>query len=144
MPIRVTGKSTPRARPSLARVLAALVALGAPIAAMGIARSAHAALEWELPGERKLEIHGFYEMRLLFVGANLPADDVTFSQFRHVLSSEIEFSIAPDGFGPFDSMFLFARGLASFDCIYSRACGCGTAPTRTAARTERWCGSRPA
>ena len=48
---------------------------------------------------------------------------MTFSQFRHVLSTEIEFQIAPDGFGPFDSMFLFARGLASFDCIYSRACG---------------------
>jgi hypothetical protein len=97
--------------------------LGVLIAGLGIARSAHAALEWELPGERKLSIHGFYEARLLFVGANLPADDVTFSQFRHVLSSEIEFSIAPDGFGPFDSMFLYARGLASFDCIYSRACG---------------------
>jgi hypothetical protein len=93
------------------------------IAGLGIARSAHAALEWELPGERKLSIHGFYEARLLFVGASLPANDVTFSQFRHVFSSEIEFSIAPDGFGPFDSMFLYARGLASFDCIYSRACG---------------------
>ena len=103
--------------------LAALL-LGALIAGLGIARSARAsALEWELPGERKLSIHGFYEMRLLFVGEDLPANDVTFSQFRHVLSSELEFQIAPDGFGPFDSMFLYARGLASFDCIYSHACG---------------------
>ena len=45
-----------------------LWSLGVLIAGMGIARSAHAALEWELPGERKLSIHGFYEMRLLFVG----------------------------------------------------------------------------
>ena len=39
----------------------------------------------------------------------------------HPLAQQL--AVAADGFGPFDSMFLFARGLASYDCIYSRACG---------------------
>ncbi len=101
--------------------LAALV-LGILITGVGLANSAKA-FEWDLPGERKFSIHGFYEARLLFTGEDLPAHDVTFSQFRHVLSVEFELSIFPDGFGPFDSMFMFTRVLASYDCIYTRACG---------------------
>src|SRR5258706_3150437 len=101
--------------------LAALV-LGILITGVGLANSAKA-FEWDLPGERKFSIHGFYEARLLFTGEDLPAHDVTFSQFRHVLNVEFELSIFPDGFGPFDSMFMFTRVLASYDCIYTRACG---------------------
>ncbi len=100
--------------------LAALV-LGILISGIGIANTARA-FEWDLPGERKFSIHGFYEARLLFTGEDLPANHVTFSQFRHVLSLELELSLFPDGFGPFDSMFMFTRVLASYDCIYTRAC----------------------
>ncbi|HTO06085.1 MAG TPA: hypothetical protein VMR86_03435 [Myxococcota bacterium] len=101
--------------------LAALV-LGIGITCFGIANTARA-FEWDLPGERKFSIHGFYEARLLFTGEDLPSHAVTFSQFRHVLSLEFELSLFPDGFGPFDSMFMFTRILASYDCIYTRACG---------------------
>ena len=101
--------------------LAALV-LGILITGIGLANSARA-FEWDLPGERKFSIHGFYEARLLFTGEDLPAHAVTFSQFRHVLSLEFELTLFPDGFGPFDSMFMFTRVLASYDCIYTRACG---------------------
>ncbi|HTO53719.1 MAG TPA: hypothetical protein VMR50_10050 [Myxococcota bacterium] len=100
----------------------AAVVLGILITVVGIANTARA-FEWDLPGERKFSIHGFYEARLLFVGEDLPAHSVTFSQFRHVLNLEFELSLFPDGFGPFDSMFMYTRVLASFDCIYSRACG---------------------
>ena len=92
------------------------------VTGIGLANTAHA-FEWDLPGERKFSIHGFYEMRLLFTGTELPAHDITFSQFRHVLNLEFELSLFPDGFGPFDTMFLYTRILASYDCIYTRACG---------------------
>ena len=101
--------------------VAALV-LGILLIGSGIARTA-AAFEWDLPGERKLSIHGFYESRLLFVGSELPINGATWSSFRHVVSTEVELTLFPDGFGPFDSMFMFSRFLVSYDCIYSRACG---------------------
>jgi len=82
-----------------------------------------AAFDWDLPGERKLAIRGFYESRLLFVGSELPRNGATWSSFRHVLSTELELTLLPDGFGPFDSLFLFSRFLVSYDCIYTRACG---------------------
>ncbi len=40
------------------------------VAAMSLARPA-AAIELELPGERKMEIHGFYVMRLSVIGPDL-------------------------------------------------------------------------
>jgi hypothetical protein len=98
-----------------ALVLGTLMLLG------GFTRTA-SAFEWDLPGERKLSIHGFYESRLLFVGSDLPANGATWSSFRHVLSTEGELTIFPDGFGPFDSMFMFTRFLVSYECIYSHAC----------------------
>jgi len=110
-----------RGRPAAAGRIAAIV-LGILITGIGIANTAHA-FEWDLPGERKFSIHGFYESRLLFTGDNLPANAMTFSQWRHVLALEFELSIFPDGFGPFDTMFMYTRVLASFDCIYTRACG---------------------
>ncbi|MCP4003874.1 MAG: hypothetical protein GY725_06730 [bacterium] len=81
------------------------------------------AIEVQLPGERQLALHGFYETRLLFTGADFPANGTTFSQFRHVLDLETELEIFPDGIGPFDMMFLFSRWLVSYDCIYERGCG---------------------
>ncbi len=96
--------------------------LGVLLLGSGIARTA-AAFEWELPGERKLSIHGFYESRLLFVGSELPVNGATWSSLRQVLSTEVELTLFPDGFGPFDSMFMFSRFLISYDCIYHRACG---------------------
>ena len=101
--------------------VAALV-LGILLLGSGLARTA-AAFEWDLPGERKFSIHGFYESRLMFVGSELPLNGATWSSFRHVLSTELELTLFPDGFGPFDSMFMFSRFLVSYDCIYTRACG---------------------
>ena len=98
-----------------ALVLGTLMILG------GLTRTA-SAFEWDLPGERKFSIHGFYESRLLFVGSDLPANGATWSSFRHVLSTEAELTIFPDGFGPFDSMFMFTRFLVSYECIYTHAC----------------------
>jgi len=102
-------------------IVAALV-LGTLIIGGGLARTA-AAFEWDLPGERKFSIHGFYESRLLFVGSELPMNGATWSSLRQVLSTEVELQIFPDGFGPFDSMFMFTRFFVSYECIYTYACG---------------------
>ena len=40
-----------------------------------------------------------------------------------MLSTELELTLFPDGFGPFDSMFMFSRFLVSYDCIYTYSCG---------------------
>ena len=77
--------------------------------------------EWDLPGERNSR-STVIESRLLFVGSDLPANGATWSSFRHVLSTEAELTIFPDGFGPFDSMFMFTRFLVSYECIYTHAC----------------------
>ncbi|MBW2415231.1 MAG: hypothetical protein JRG76_12060, partial [Deltaproteobacteria bacterium] len=87
---------------------------------VAIARPA-AAIELELPGERKMEIHGFYEMRLSTVGPGAPFNS-TFSQFRHVLNFETENEIFPDGWGPFDFMMAFTRWIVLYECIYERGC----------------------
>ncbi len=100
----------------------AALALGVLLLGTGVARTA-SAFEWDLPGERKFSIHGFYETRLLFVGSELPINGATWSSFRHVLSTELELTLFPDGFGPFDSMFMFSRFLVSYDCIYTYSCG---------------------
>ena len=100
----------------------AALALGILLIGGGFARTA-AAFEWDLPGERKFSIHGFYESRLMFVGSELPLNGATWSSWRHVLVTEFEFNAFPDGFGPVDSMFMFSRFLVSYDCIYTYSCG---------------------
>ena len=106
-------------RVTTAALVAALIVSG--LALFGASNAQ--AIELQLPGERRLDIHGFYETRLLFTGEDFPANGGTFSQFRHVLSVETELEIFPDGFGPFDVMFAFTRWLVSYDCIYERGCG---------------------
>ncbi|MCZ6712909.1 MAG: hypothetical protein O7B29_03080, partial [Deltaproteobacteria bacterium] len=83
------------------------------------------AIDIELPGERTLMIHGFYETRLRTSGRNLPfgGDGVTYSQFRHVLDLETELDLLPEGAGVFDALFFFSRFVFKYECIYDRSCG---------------------
>jgi hypothetical protein len=92
------------------------------IAALGGAVPARA-ITVELPGERNLEVHGWYELRLRAIGDDLPSNDVTFSQFRHVLNIETELPLFPDGVGPLDFMLAYARFQFGYECIYDHACG---------------------
>jgi hypothetical protein len=89
------------------------------------------ALDIELPGERKLEIHGFYEFRFRAMGQDIPFGYSGFSpsvsSFRHVLNIETDIDIFPDGWGPFDFMVGYTRWLVSYECAYQR--GCGTFPS---------------
>lgn len=99
----------------------ALVVVGS----LSLSRTA-GAIELELPGERKMEIHGFYELRLSTIGPDIPANGETFSQFRNVLNIEAENEIFPDGWGPFDFMMAFQRWIVTYECIYERGCGTST------------------
>ncbi len=101
---------------------AAAAALALVVATLAPARRA-GAIDIELPGERQLEIHGWYELRLRFVGDDLPANGVTFSQFQHVLNLEAELPLFPDGVGPFDLVLAYARFDAEYECIYDHGCG---------------------
>ncbi|MFQ5514316.1 MAG: hypothetical protein ACE5FG_07735 [Myxococcota bacterium] len=98
------------------------VALGLVLLALAVAHPARA-FEFDLPGERKANINGFYELRLQFLGEDLPSEGITFSQFRHVLDIETEIEIFPEGWGPFDFMMAFTRVVFTYECIYQRACG---------------------
>jgi hypothetical protein len=85
------------------------------------------ALDIELPGERKLEVHGFYEFRFRAMGEDIPFGEAGFSpsvsSFRHVLNVETDIDIFPDGWGPFDFMVGYTRWLVSYECAYQRGCG---------------------
>ena len=114
-----------RSRRLVGRAAAFIVAIGV-LASANPAR----AIDIDLPGERQLQIHGFYEMRLRFHGEDLPfggdgktAASHTFSMFRHVLDLETELDLFPEGWGPFDTMFMFTRWIFRYDCIYRRSCG---------------------
>ncbi len=93
------------------------------VAPLALLAGRAAAIDVELPGERKLEIHGYYELRLVGLGDDLPSNGVTFSQFRHILNLETEVGLFPDGIGPFDLMSIYARTAVRYDCIYTHACG---------------------
>ena len=80
------------------------------------------AIEIQLPGERKMELHGFYELRLQVLGEDWPANGMSMSQFRHVLNVETETEIFPDGWGPFDFMMAYSRFIVLYECAYHGGC----------------------
>jgi hypothetical protein len=88
-----------------------------------LAPASAGAIELSLPGERELFIHGFYDTRVSLTGDGAFPGGDGFSQFRHVLQLEAEFLAFPEGFGPVDSLLLWTRLGASYDCLYQRACG---------------------
>ncbi len=105
-------------RKPLAGIAALVVGLG-----LWVGADPARALELELPGERRLDIHGFYELRVKEFGEDTPSyGHFSLSQFRHVVSIETELGIFPEGIGPFDTMMSFTRWTISYECVYSRAC----------------------
>ncbi|MFQ5699930.1 MAG: hypothetical protein ACE5IL_16835, partial [Myxococcota bacterium] len=108
-----------RKRLSRVGIAAALVGLG-----LGAAAPAWA-IDIPLPGERKVELHGFYELRTRGFFRNNPFGEngTTLSQFRHVLDLETDIDIAPEGVGPLDYLAAYTRWQISYECVYERACG---------------------
>ncbi|MFQ5699841.1 MAG: hypothetical protein ACE5IL_16380 [Myxococcota bacterium] len=97
------------------------------------------AIEIALPGEARMEVHGFYEFRMRGLFRNNPftSRSATLSQFRHVLDLETEIELFPEGIGPFEELSAYTRWLISYDCVYQRACGVFPAADSFGARAKR-------
>ena len=85
-----------------------------------LAPSAAAAFEFF---DGRLQVNGFYENQVRGIARDWDAGDGwDLTQWQHILNLELEWEIAPDGFGPLDLVSSFARVEARYDCVWTRAC----------------------
>jgi hypothetical protein len=93
-----------------------------------LAPAAAGAQEPELvsPGRGRFEIGGYGELQLRGLSDGFDANNWYLSQWAWVLNLEPEWNIAPDGFGPFDTISAFARIEVRYECVWT---GCGIANT---------------
>jgi hypothetical protein len=108
----MTSVTTGRVIPRSARAGAAAVGL------LALAAGAHA-VEF-LDG--RVQIHGFGEVQVRALDEKF-AEELDLAQWYNVLNVELEFDIAPDGFGPFDLASAYVRGEVRYDAIYSEGFG---------------------
>jgi hypothetical protein len=100
-------------------------ALLATVAALLSPLLAHAEeLELVAPGGKAFDIGGYGELQLRALSDGFDANNFYLSQWAFVLNLEPEWNIAPDGFGPFDTISAFARIEVRYDCVWT---GCGLA-----------------
>ena len=72
----------------------------------------------------RIEAHGFYEAQIRSIVRDYDfSDDWDLTQWWNIVNIEVEADVAPDGFGPFDLITLFARVEVRYDCVWTRACG---------------------
>ena len=71
----------------------------------------------------RIQIHGYSESQFRAISDGFRDDRWYVSQWAQVLNLEIESDLLKDGFGPIDSVGLYVRGQARFDCIWSSLCG---------------------
>jgi len=71
----------------------------------------------------RIQVHGYTESQFRSMSDGFRDDRWFVSQWAQVLNLEFEADIAPHGIGPFDSIGLYVRGQARFDCIWSQLCG---------------------
>jgi hypothetical protein len=96
-----------------------LRSIGLAVSALALAEPA-LALE-ALDG--RLEVHGYYEAQIRSIVRDFDfSDDWDLTQWWNVLNLEIEAAVAPDGWGPFDSINVFGRIEVRYDCVWTRAC----------------------
>jgi hypothetical protein len=101
----------------LRRAIPVLFAFAAPF--LAAARSSEAFEFFD----GRLSVHGYYEAQLRGIARDMDAsDDWDLTQWYNVLNVEIEWDIAPDGWGPFDLVSSFARVEGRYDCVWSHAC----------------------
>ncbi len=71
----------------------------------------------------RVELHGYGEVQLRALSDGWRGERWFPSQWANVLNLELEVDLAPQGFGPFDQVGLFARGEVRYDCVWTSACG---------------------
>jgi hypothetical protein len=70
----------------------------------------------------RIQAHGFGEIQTRAI-ADGYAQDLDLVQWYNVLSTELEFDILPDGWGPFDLLQAYIRAEGRYDCVWTRGCG---------------------
>ena len=71
----------------------------------------------------RVQVHGFYEAQIRSIVRDFDfSDDWDLTQWWNILSIEIEADVAPDGWGPFDTVNVFGRIEVRYDCVWTRAC----------------------
>jgi len=78
------------------------------------------------PGGGRFEIGGYAELQMRGLSDGFDANNWYLSQWAWILNLEPEWNIAPDGFGPFDTISAFARIEVRYECVWT---GCGLANT---------------
>ncbi len=89
------------------------------VGVVGLAPRAARAIEFI---DGRLQFHGYVESQLRFLNPNFNTSFVL-AQWRNILNLETEFDIAPDGFWFLDGASAYVRLEASYDCVWTRACG---------------------
>ena len=110
--------------------LASALALLAGLLAAGRAAA------FDFFGER-IQAHGYLESQFRSMSDGFREDRWFVSQWAQVLNLEIETDIAPNGFGPFDSISSYVRAQVRFDCIWSQLCGTMRSATLFGNRSNR-------
>jgi hypothetical protein len=95
--------------------------------------------------EGKVEIHGYVEEQIRTISDDLNAH-LDLTQWYNVLNIEMDFNIAPQGFGPFDSVTGYVGIEVRYDCVWTRACGISSSTNnfgnRSRALPERLSGAQ--
>ena len=72
----------------------------------------------------RVQVHGFYESQIRSMARDYrKSDGWDLTQWYHVINIEVDWEIAPDGFGPFDLVSAFGRVEARYDCVWTKSCG---------------------
>jgi hypothetical protein len=73
--------------------------------------------------DQRIEIHGYYEAQIRSIVRDFEfSDDWDLTQWWNVLALEVEWAVAPDGFGPFDTIDVFGRVEVRYDCVWTGGC----------------------
>ena len=73
--------------------------------------------------DQRVEIHGYYEAQIRSIVRDFEfSDDWDLTQWWNVLALEIEWAVAPDGFGPFDTIDVFGRVEVRYDRVWTGGC----------------------
>jgi hypothetical protein len=112
-------------------------AVAALLSILGILGSASTARSFEFL-EGRLQVHGYFEEQFRTLSRDFDAsDDFDLAQWYHVLDVEVDYNVAPDGWGPFDFVSLFARVEGRYDCVWSRGCGLSSSADAFGDRANR-------
>jgi hypothetical protein len=71
----------------------------------------------------RVAIHGYYEAQIRSIVRDFEfSDDWDLTQWWNILALEVEWAVAPDGFGPFDTIDVFGRVEVRYDCVWTGGC----------------------